>query len=127
VEITPTRMMLKLHWHGKVLDGPLWRRCKASESQWTLQDDEVQIMLPKDDGYFWKGLFEGGHEKSHFEVLTELVHADEPVVPYEELDDKAKDLIHDLQEHQEMINEGLIDPEGFDDFRLVIGDGDGAK
>jgi hypothetical protein len=31
------------------------------------------------------------------------------------------------QEHQELINEGMIDPDGFDDFRVVIGDGDGAK
>lgn len=29
---------------------------------------------------------------------------------------------------QAMINEGLIDPvNGLDDFRIVIGDGDGAK
>lgn len=29
---------------------------------------------------------------------------------------------------QAMINEGLIDPvNGFDDFRIVIGDGDGGK
>ena len=31
------------------------------------------LMLPKDDGYFWKALFEGGEEKGHYEVLKELV------------------------------------------------------
>jgi hypothetical protein len=54
VEITPTRLMIKLHWYGRVVDGPLFRRCKAREAVWVLQDDEVAVMIPKDDGYFWK-------------------------------------------------------------------------
>jgi hypothetical protein len=54
VEITPTRLMVKLHWYGRVVDGPLFRRCKAREAVWVLQDDEVALMIPKDDGYFWK-------------------------------------------------------------------------
>jgi|AntRauMFilla1563_2_1112583.scaffolds.fasta_scaffold151600_1 hypothetical protein len=41
---------------------------QAGESWWTLEGDEVQVMLPKDDAYFWKGLFEGGEEKSHYQV-----------------------------------------------------------
>jgi hypothetical protein len=56
-----------------------------------------------------------------------LVNADDEYVPYDELPERAKDLIYDMQEHQELINEGMIDPDGFDDFRVVIGDGDGAK
>jgi len=74
-----------------------------------------------------QGLFEGGEEKSHYEVLKDLVNADDEYVPYDELPERAKDLIYDMQEHQELINEGMIDPDGFDDFRVVIGDGDGAK
>ena len=54
VEITPTRLMVKLHWYGRVVDGPLVRRCKAREVMWVLQDDDVALMIPKDDGYFWK-------------------------------------------------------------------------
>eukprot|EP00963_Diacronema_lutheri_P012210 scaffold1671_cov344-Pavlova_lutheri.AAC.39 len=127
VKLTPTRLTVNLGWYGKVLDGPLSRRCKASEFQWSLDGNEVTILIPKDDSYFWRSLFEGGEEKSHYEVLKELVHADEPTVPYDELDDDAKELLEELRERQELINEGLIDPEAFDDFRCVIGDGDGAK
>ena len=47
-------------------------RVQAGESWWTLESDEVQIMLPKDDAYFWKGLFEGGEEKSHYEACGTL-------------------------------------------------------
>jgi hypothetical protein len=53
VEITPTRLMVK-HWYGRVVDGPLCRRCKAREVVWVLQDDDVALMIPKDDGCFWK-------------------------------------------------------------------------
>jgi hypothetical protein len=89
---------------------------------------EVQVLLPKDDPTFWKALFEGGEEKSHYEVLSELVNADEATPALEEVDAHTRDLWEDLQEQQRMIAEGLIDPvHGFDDFRLVIGDGDGGK
>ena len=127
VKLTPTRLTVTLGWYGKVLDGPLSRRCKASEFQWSFDGSEVTILIPKDDTYFWRCLFEGGEEKSHYEVLKELVNADEPTIPYDELDDDAKELLEELRERQELINEGLIDPETFDDFRCVIGDGDGAK
>ena len=77
----------------------------------------------------WRqALFEGGEEKSHYEVLRELAQADEPMETWEALDERARDLVEDIQEHQAMINEGLVDPvNGFDDFRVVIGDGDGGK
>ena len=130
VTVTPTRLTVRLGWHGRVVDGPLARRCKASESVWSLGEGgtEVLLLLPKDDPYFWRALFEGGEEKSHYEVLRELVQADERVQSLEEVDGPTRDLVLDLQEHQAMVNEGLIDPvHGFDDFRLVIGDGDGAK
>jgi hypothetical protein len=128
VTVTPTRLTLSLSWHGRVLDGPLSRRCKAREALWALDGEDLSIMLPKDDPYFWKSLFEGGEEKSHYQVLKELVDADEPTPRADEVDDETRDLLADLQEQQAMINEGLIDPvNGFDDFRLVLGDGDGAK
>jgi hypothetical protein len=128
VTVTPTRLTLSLAWAGRVLDGPLSRRCKAREAIWAIDGDEISLMLPKDDPYFWKALFEGGEEKSHYEVLRELVDADEPAPREDEVDDETRDLVADLQEQQAMIAEGLIDPvNGFDDFRLVIGDGDGGK
>ena len=136
VTVTPTRLTVSLAWHGRVMDGPLARRCKASESVWSVGScvvggvkmGEVQVLLPKDDPTFWKALFEGGEEKSHYEVLSELVNADEATPALEEVDAHTRDLWEDLQEQQRMIAEGLIDPvHGFDDFRLVIGDGDGGK
>ena len=130
VTVTPTRLTVRLGWHGRVVDGPLARRCKATESVWSLGEggSEVLLLLPKDDPYFWRALFEGGEEKSHYQVLRELVQADERVPSLEEVDGPTRDLVADLQEHAAMVAEGLIDPvHGFDDFRLVIGDGDGAK
>lgn len=100
VTVTPTRLTVKLGWHGRVVDGPLFRRCKASEATWGLEGDGVTIMLSKDDSYFWKALFEGGEEKSHFEVLKELVSADEAAPSYEELDDRGRDLVEDIREYQ---------------------------
>ncbi|CAD7697348.1 unnamed protein product, partial [Ostreobium quekettii] len=122
VTIKPDRLAVKLGWYGRVVDGPLFRRCKASESLWIFEGVEVYVMMPKDDGHYWKGVFEGGEEKSYMEVLQDLVSADEPVVPYDDLDDRAKELIEDIQERQQMVHEGLIDLEGFDDFRVVIGE-----
>jgi len=132
VRVTPTHISLTLAWHGRVLDGPLARRCKAGEAVWSLDSASdgclLTLFLPKDDPFFWKSLFEGGEEKSHYEVLTELVRADEAAPRHDEVDEETRDLLADLQEHQAMVNEGLVDPiNGFDDFRLVIGDGDGAK
>ena len=127
VKVTPTRLLVKLGWYGRVFDGPLSRRCKASESWWILDDESVEICIPKDDSHFWRSLFEGGEMKSYYEVLQELVHADEPTPSYEDLPDEAKDLVDELRERQELVSEGLIDPDIFDDFRCVLSDGDGAK
>ena len=132
VHVTPTRLTVKLSWHGRVLDGPLRRRCKAGESCWILEDDtsEVQIILPKDDAQFWRSLFEGGEEKSYYEVLQEMVNAnDDDAMPrsYEDLPERSKDLLDEIRERRELISEGILDPDGLDDFRCVLGDGDGAK
>lgn len=127
VRLTSTRLTVKLHWYGRVFDGPLSRRCKASESWWVLDGEEVHIMIPKDDSYFWRSLFEGGTKKGFQEILTELVNADEPTPSYDELDQRSKDLIDEIQERQELMAEGIIDPlNGFDDFRCVIGESEDA-
>jgi tetratricopeptide (TPR) repeat protein len=129
VVVTPTRLLVKLKWYGRVFDGPLSRRCKASESWWMLDDDEgrIDLCIPKDDTHFWRSLFEGGEMKSYYEILQELVQADEPIPSYDELPGEAKDLVDELRERQELVSEGLIDPDIFDDFRCVLSDGDGAK
>lgn len=45
------------------------------------------------------------------------------MVPYDEMDENAKDLLDSLLERQAMVNSGMIDLEnGFDDFRLVLGE-----
>lgn len=56
-------------------------------------------------------------------MLQELVDADEKPVAYDDLDDRSKELIMDIQERQQMVHDGLIDLEGFDDFRVVVGEG----
>ncbi|GMH32670.1 hypothetical protein BSKO_00504 [Bryopsis sp. KO-2023] len=122
VDVTPARLAVKLGWYGRVVDGPLYRRCKSGESMWVLEDDEVHIVLPKDDSHYWKGLFEGGEEKGYMELLQELVDADDTHVSYDDLDDRAKEIIADVHERQQMIHDGLLDIEGFDDFRVVVGE-----
>ena len=55
--VTPTRLTVTLSWHGKVFDGPLYRRCKGSEANWILQDSctpsasHHNANLPKDLPY----------------------------------------------------------------------------
>jgi hypothetical protein len=84
---------------------------------------QVQFLLPKDEPFYWKALFEGGEEKGYYEILREAVDADEPLTPYDDLDERAKDLIEDIQERQRMIQTGEFDLENsFDDFRVVIGE-----
>merc|ERR1712060_309604 len=125
--IHATHFSLSLSWYGRVIDGPLFRRCKASEAQWALEDDEVSVMLPKDDGYFWKGLFEGGEEKSHQEVYEELCNADEPGKRYDDMDEEEKDFVDEYRETKAMFARGEVDPETYDDFKVVLSDADGAK
>ena len=155
--VTPTRLTVNLSWHGKVFDGPLYRRCKGSEANWILQDSctpspthhnanlpkdlpydedmgrfgepfhEVLIQLPKDDPTPWRALFEGGEEKSHYQVLQEMALVDEEHVSYEEMDEQTRDLVDEMRERREAMATGELDPDGFDDFRLVLSDADGAK
>jgi hypothetical protein len=57
-------------------------------------------------------------------LVLETDHcADEPTVPYDSMDPEAKELLDSLLERQAYVNAGLIDLEnGFDDFRVVIGE-----
>jgi hypothetical protein len=55
-------------------------------------------------------------------ILEPPLPADEPTKPFDELDDGARGLLDSILERQAYIGAGLIDPEGFDDFRVVIGE-----
>lgn len=122
------------------------QRLKSSECQWCLEDHELHLLLTKDcKDTWWKTLFctitnsdscgngSGGtntfnttkqeEERSYYELLQEAVDADEPVVPYDEMNDEAKELLERLLERQAMVHQGSIDLQnGFDDFRVVIGE-----
>mmetsp|Transcript_1584 Transcript_1584/g.4062 ORF Transcript_1584/g.4062 Transcript_1584/m.4062 type:complete len:263 (-) Transcript_1584:657-1445(-) len=129
IHIQPTRLKIGLTWFGRVFDGPLARRVKSSDSFWSLLDgDTLTLSLLKDDPTAWRALFEGGAEKSFQAVLSEMMqNSDEPVPSYAELDQETQDLVDELRERQELVAEGVIDPDIFDDFRLVLSDADGAK
>lgn len=43
VNIQPGRLRLSLDWCGRVVDGPLHRRVKASEALWALAGGTVQV------------------------------------------------------------------------------------
>ncbi|KAL4440288.1 hypothetical protein ABPG75_003289 [Micractinium tetrahymenae] len=122
VSVGDGQLAVSLRWYGRVLGGQLHRPVKASETHWCLEGGELHLLLAKADDAWWRSLLEGDEQKSFYEVLQEAVHADEPVQPYDQLDDSAKGLIEAIQERQAYINAGLIDPEGFDDFRVVLGE-----
>ena len=125
VTCTCSSITVNLKWFGKVLDGALFGGIKAHELTWCLNDDsEVYIVLPKDSKeHWWKTLIQGWEEKGYYELLKDAVDADEPHVPYDDMDDSAKDLLDSMLERQAYINAGMLDLEnGFDDFRIVLSD-----
>ncbi|KAL6768148.1 hypothetical protein ACKKBF_B37985 [Auxenochlorella protothecoides x Auxenochlorella symbiontica] len=122
VRFAPLRLAADLRWYGKLLDAELWAGVKATDATWCLEDAELHILLPKAAPGWWKALLRGGAERTYHELLHEAVHADEPVTAYDELTDDSKDLIDSIRERQAYIAAGMLDPKGFDDFRVVIGE-----
>lgn len=149
VTITPTSLSVSLGWYGTLLTGEMHQRLKSSECRWCLEDNVLHLILIKGSkDTWWKTLFSGGgvdsrngtttstfgggaissrrgHEqdRSYHELLKEAVEADEPLVPYDEMSDEAKELLERLLDRQAMVNQGYIDIEnGFDEFRVVIGE-----
>ena len=88
---------------------------------------EVLVMIPKDDPHPWRALFEGGEEKSHYWTLQEMAMVDDEHVSYDEMDEHTKELVDEMRERRQAMASGEIDPDGFDDFRIVLSDADGAK
>jgi hypothetical protein len=67
--------------------------------------------------------FAGEPEKGHYQVLQELVNADEKHQAYDSIPLESKLLIEDIQERQMLVSQGLLDlKDGFDDFRIGLGD-----
>ncbi|KAK2080846.1 hypothetical protein QBZ16_000700 [Prototheca wickerhamii] len=122
VQSDGSKLAVRLGWYGSLLDAELWADIKAAELHWCLEDEELHVLMPKRAGGWWKALTKGGTERSYHELLHEAVNADEPVTAYDELSEEAKDLIDSIRERQAYIAAGMLDPEGFDDFRVVIGE-----
>ena len=205
VVVAPDRLTVSLAWAGRVLDGPLWKRVRASDAVWSLSAVDARardaraaagllpappemrpgaaaagtsagasgsaaagtaparlngapaaasaqplppgcvdlmIVLPKAEaGRYWRALFEGGAEKSHWELLHEAVHNEDDALvirggggargggsgsgapSLEEAGPEARQLLEALLERQRLVAEGAFDLErSFDDFRLVVGD-----
>uniref|UniRef100_A0A061RC05 Uncharacterized protein n=1 Tax=Tetraselmis sp. GSL018 TaxID=582737 RepID=A0A061RC05_9CHLO len=89
-----------------------------------MDGSEAIVLLPKDDrAKAWRSLLKGDQEKGHFEMLKEMVAAEDEVQAYDDIPPESKRLIEEIRERQAMISEGLIDLEnGFDDFRIAVGD-----
>ncbi|GLC42114.1 hypothetical protein PLESTM_001292900 [Pleodorina starrii] len=124
VSLSPQRLAVRLGWCGRLVDGPLHRGVLQGECVWALEGDSLQVLLAKAErGHYWRALFEGGEEKGLYEVLREAVEADEPVLPYDSMDESSRLLLEELLERQSMVADGSFDLEkSFDDFRLVVGD-----
>jgi len=124
VEILSSSITVRLKWYGKVLHGEFFDRVKSKECTWCLLDDEIQLVLPKDNReHWWKTLIKGWKEKGYYDILKDAVDADEPHVSYDDMDESAKDLLDSMLERQAYINAGMLDLENsFDDFRIVLSD-----
>lgn len=132
VDIETTRVRVRVRWHGEVrsLTGCLRRRARADESVWTLSTDarecELFIALAKDDDAAdappWPGVIEGGEcSKSPTEVLTDMVHADEPYRDSDELCVETKSLVHTMRERYGALARGLLtDPTDAWDLRFGV-------
>ena len=119
-----SKITATLKWYGKILDGDLYGKVKAADMTWCVEDDEVHIAIPKDGvEHWWKTLIKGWEEKGYYELLQDAVHADEPNVSYDDMDEPAKELLDSILERQAYINAGLLDLENsIDDFRIVLSD-----
>jgi hypothetical protein len=119
-----SKITATLKWYGKILDGDLYGKVKAADMTWCIEDDEVHIAIPKDGvEHWWKTLIKGWEEKGYYELLQDAVHADEPHVSYDDMDEPAKELLDSILERQAYINAGLLDLENsIDDFRIVLSD-----
>jgi len=119
-----SKITATLKWYGKILDGELYGKVKAADMTWCVEDDEVHISIPKDGvEHWWKTLIKGWEEKGYYELLQDAVHADEPSVSYDDMDEPAKELLDSILERQAYINAGLLDLENsIDDFRIVLSD-----
>lgn len=126
--IEPTSVRLWTTFGGEcaAFAGPLARRCKPSESTWSLNDGELFLVLAKDDGGRdgtpWQSVIEGVGTKSVVNVLRDMVAADEPYVASDEMDSGTQSLVEQMRARHGMLASGtLLNPEDDLDFRLGVG------
>ncbi|KDD71419.1 hypothetical protein H632_c5075p0 [Helicosporidium sp. ATCC 50920] len=123
VALDSQRIAVRLGWYGSLFEGAPLHAVRGADSRWCLEDDVVRLTLAKArEGQWWKAAVRGGEERTYHQLLHDAVHADERVKPFEELDEDAKELMESILERQEYVAAGMLDPEGFDDFRVVIGE-----
>lgn len=125
--IEPTSVRLWTTFGGEcaAFAGPLARRCKPSESAWSLDDGELFLVLAKDDGGRdgtpWQSVILGVGTKSVVNVLRDMVAADEPYVASDELDSGTQSLVEQMRARHGMLASGtLLNPEDDLDFRLGV-------
>ena len=124
VELSDSRFALWTSWTGWVenLSGALSRRVKSSESAWTFErhSGELHVVLVKDnDETVFQSIFERGQgAKSHVEILSDFVHADEPFEDSDDLSVECKTLLEELKMRHAGLVRGLLDDDN--DFKLSV-------
>ena len=146
VDVRPRRLAVSVE-APRVEDAPrplsraLRHPCVAAETVWTLErhtrapgdgdenpHDLLHVLLVKRHGRItdpaWRGLLEGDREKTHAETLRELIDADEPSCPHDQLPEDAREAVEELRERRLAMGRGEWRPDDgeFDDFRIVLVD-----
>lgn len=146
VDVRPRRLAVSVE-APRVEDAPrplsraLRHPCVAAETVWMLErhtrapgdgdenpHDLLHVLLVKRHGRItdpaWRGLLEGDREKTHAETLRELIDADEPSCPHDQLPEDAREAVEELRERRLAMGRGEWRPDDgeFDDFRIVLAD-----
>ena len=78
--------------------------------------DLLHVLLVKRHGRItdpaWRGLLEGDREKTHAETLRELIDADEPSCPHDQLPEDAREAVEELRERRLAMGRGEWRPDG---------------
>ena len=128
-------------------EGYLFRGIKASESVWTIDDDEFYLCLCKDKDTVWEvfyillsssyfnllssflyiqNIIEGNYStaKRKDEILLDMVNADEGhrKKPFDDLSQEAKDLVIEMRERQKLLASSEFSAEELLSEPFIIGD-----
>jgi len=126
IELTDSHFKLWTSWTGCVetLSGTLSRRVKSSESTWTFErhSGELHVILAKDnDDAVFQSIFERGQgAKSHVEILSDFVHADEPYEDSDDLSIECKTLLEELKLRHASVVRGHTSIDDDHDFKFTV-------